>query len=266
MPYQKIILKKEGKISTITLNRPEVLNALDGPMLEEIIDAIQDIEKDPNIWVVVFDSNCKKAFSAGTDVKFVKDYDPWAGRSIGKLLHRTFGAIRTLEKPVIAAIDGLCLGAGLELAISCDILIATDRSQFGLPNINVGIPAIVEAAILLPAIGLFGTKELCFTGKNWDAQRAQKFNLLNSVVPPRRATGRSQALDRPSLQQITPGDGHPEGYHQQVDDHRFGDGDRLLHQHGHFEFYVPGSKRGDERFPGEEESQIHRGLRRGDGK
>jgi len=184
MPYQKIILKKEGKISTITLNRPEVLNALDGPMLEEIIDAIQDIEKDPNIWVVVFDSNCKKAFSAGTDVKFVKDYDPWAGRSIGKLLHRTFGAIRALEKPVIAAIDGLCLGAGLELAISCDILIATDRSQFGLPNINVGIPAIVEAAILLPAIGLFGTKELCFTGKNWDAQRAQKFNLLNSVVPP----------------------------------------------------------------------------------
>jgi len=184
MPYQKIILKKEGKISTITLNRPEVLNALDGPMLEEIIDAIQDIEKDPNIWVVVFDSNCKKAFSAGTDVKFVKDYDPWAGRSIGKLLHRTFGVIRALEKPVIAAIDGLCLGAGLELAISCDILIATDRSQFGLPNINVGIPAIVEAAILLPAIGLFGTKELCFTGKNWDAQRAQKFNLLNSVVPP----------------------------------------------------------------------------------
>ena len=184
MPYQKIILKKEEKTATITLNRPEVLNALDGPMLEEIIDATGDIEKDPNIWVVVFDSNCKKAFSSGTDVKFVKDYDLWAGRSIGKLLHRTFLAIRTLEKPVIAAIDGLCLGAGLELAISCDILIATDRSQFGLPNINVGIPAIVEAAILLPAIGLFGTKELCFTGKNWDAQRAQKFNLLNSVVPP----------------------------------------------------------------------------------
>jgi enoyl-CoA hydratase len=184
MPYQKIILKKEGKISTITLNRPEVLNAFDGPMLEEIIEAIRDIEKDSNIWVVVFDSNCDKAFSSGTDVKFVKDYDPWAGRSIGKLLHRTFGAIRALEKPVIAAIDGLCLGAGLELAISCDILIATDRSKFGLPNINVGIPAIVEAAILLPAIGLFGTKELCFTGKNWDAQRAQKFNLLNSVVAP----------------------------------------------------------------------------------
>lgn len=184
MPYQKIILKKEGKVATITLNRPEVLNALDGPMLEEIIDAIGDIGRDRSIWVAVFDSNCPKAFSSGTDVKYVKDYDPWAGRSIGKLLHQTFGAIRRLEKPVVAAIDGLCLGAGLELAISCDILIATERSQFGLPNINVGIPAIVEAAILLPAIGLFGTKELCFTGKNWDVHRAQKFNLLNSIVPP----------------------------------------------------------------------------------
>jgi len=184
LAYQKIILKKEEKVSTVTLNRPEVLNALDGPMLEEILEAIADIEKDKNVWVVVFNSSSEKAFSSGTDVKYVKDFDPWTGRSIGKLLHRTFGAVRRLEKPVLAAIDGLCLGAGLELALSCDILIATDRSQFGLPNINVGIPAIVEAAILLPAVGLFGTKELCFTGKNWDVHRAQKFNLLNSVVPP----------------------------------------------------------------------------------
>jgi len=70
------------------------------------------------------------------------------------------------------------------LAISGDILIASERSTFGLPNINIGIPAIVEAALLLPAIGLFGTKELCFTGKFWDVERAQTFNLLNSVVPP----------------------------------------------------------------------------------
>ena len=183
MAYEKIILSKEGKMATITLNRPEVLNALDGDILEEIIDAIRDIEKDSGIWVVVLDSNCEKAFSSGIDVGFVKDYDAWSGRLVAKLLHRTFGAVRSLEKPVISAIDGLCLGAGLELAISGDILIASDRSQFGLPNINIGIPAIVEAAILLPAIGLFGTKELCFTGNFWDVERAQKFNLLNSVVP-----------------------------------------------------------------------------------
>lgn len=183
MSYQKIILSKEGKIATITLNRPEVLNALDGEILEEILDAVGDIEKDGAISAAVLDSNCEKAFSSGIDVAFVKDFDPWTGRTIGKLLHRTFGAVRALEKPVISAIDGLCLGAGLELAISGDIMIASDRSRFGLPNINIGIPAIVEAAILLPAIGLFGTKELCYTGKFWDVERAQKFNLLNSVVP-----------------------------------------------------------------------------------
>ena len=183
MSYKKIILSKEGKIATITLNRPEVLNALDQEILEEIIDAIGDIEKDESIWVVVMDSNCERAFCSGIDVAFVKDFEPWKGRFVAKLLHRTFGAVRTLEKPVISSIDGLCLGAGLELAISGDILIASDRSKFGLPNINIGIPAIVEAAILLPAIGLFGTKELCFTGKFWGVERAQKFNLLNSVVP-----------------------------------------------------------------------------------
>jgi enoyl-CoA hydratase len=183
MTYKKIILSKEGKIATITLNRPEVLNALDQEILEEIIDAIGDIEKDKDIWVVVFDSNCEKAFCSGIDVAFVKDFEPWTGRFVAKLLHRTFGAVRTLEKPIISAIDGLCLGAGLELAISGDILIASARSKFGLPNINIGIPAIVEAAILLPAIGLFGTKELCLTGKFWDVNRAQKFNLINSVVP-----------------------------------------------------------------------------------
>ncbi len=184
MPYKKIILAKDGKVATITLNRPEVLNALDDSMLEEIIDATEDIAKDKSIWVVVIDSNCEKAFSSGIDVKFVKDLHPLGGRFSGKLLHKTFGAVRTLEKPVIAAIDGLCLGAGLELAISCDLLIASDRSKFGLPNINVGIPAIVEAAILLPAIGLFGTKELCYTGKFWDTKKADKYNLLNSIVPP----------------------------------------------------------------------------------
>jgi len=184
MPYKKIILSKTGKIATIALNRPEVLNALDADILEEIIHAIGDIEKDSNIRVVILGSNCEKAFSSGIDVGSVKDLDPWTGRSMGKLLHRTFGAVRALEKPVISAIQGQCLGAGLELAISGDILIAAEGSKFGLPNINIGIPAIVEAAILLPAIGLFGTKELCFTGKYWDVERAKEFNLLNSVVAP----------------------------------------------------------------------------------
>jgi enoyl-CoA hydratase/carnithine racemase len=152
-------------------------------MLAEIRAALSEIAADDALRVVVFDSASPRAFSAGINVACVKDLDAWGARRIGQELHATFGAIRTLEKPVIAQIDGLCLGAGLELAISCDILIASDRSQFGLPNIKRGIPAIVEAAILPQAIGIVNTRELAFTGRNWDAAKAERRGLVNAVVP-----------------------------------------------------------------------------------
>ena len=183
--YKTIVYTREPPVATITLNRPEALNAINGEMLQELQDVIRKIEEDKKVVVVVIDSSSERAFSAGTDVFYVKDFGVWEGRKVAKSLHETFGAIRNLEKPIIAAIDGHCLGAGLELALSCDILIATDRSQFGLPNIKVGIPAIVEAAILPQAIGIFGVKELCFTGEFWGAQKAERRGLLNSVVPPK---------------------------------------------------------------------------------
>ncbi len=181
---ETIICQKAPPLGTITLNRPDVLNAINGTMLDEILEAVEDFKTDRTIRVVIVDSACERAFSSGIDVAYVKDLKPWEARLVGKKLHKVFGAIRLLEKPVIVAIDGLCLGAGLELALSCDILIATDRSRFGLPNINVGIPAIVEAAILPQAIGIIGTKELCFTGEFWDAEKAERRGLLNEVVSP----------------------------------------------------------------------------------
>jgi enoyl-CoA hydratase len=183
MTYKTIKYRKEGRIGTITLNRPEVLNALNGEMLKEITNAVQELAGDKEVVVAVLNSACHKAFSSGIDVAYVKDMDSWGARGMGRLLHETFGTCRFIGKPIIASIHGLCLGAGLELALSCDILIASEDARFGLPNINVGIPAIVEAAILPAAIGIFGTKELCYTGELWDVKRAEKFNLLNSVVP-----------------------------------------------------------------------------------
>lgn len=182
MDYKTVIFKRNPPFGEITLNRPEVLNAINNVMLEEIIDIVERCEKDREVRVLIINSNCERAFSSGIDVAYVKDLKLWGARDIGKLLHKAFGAIRLLEKPVIAGIDGLCLGAGLELAISCDILVATERSQFGLPNMNVGIPAIVEAAILVQAVGIFGTKELCYTAENWDAKKAYSRGLLNEVV------------------------------------------------------------------------------------
>ncbi len=183
MKFHTIKYTQKDGIAFITLNRPDVLNALDGRMLEEIKDAMGRFARDETAVVGTFNSACQNAFSSGIDVSFVKDMDPWGARRVGQLLHETFGAIRFTEKPIIASIHGLCLGAGLELALSCDILIASDDAKFGLPNINVGIPAIVEAAILPQAIGIFGAKELCFTGEFWDVKKADKHNLINRIVP-----------------------------------------------------------------------------------
>jgi enoyl-CoA hydratase len=183
MTYQAINYEKKRNLGIITLNRPDVLNALNGQMLEEIRNAVLVLAGDNDVIVAVLNSACERAFSSGIDVAYVKDMDSWGARAMGQLLHETFGTLRFTEKPIIASIHGLCLGAGLELALSCDLLIAAEDARFGLPNINVGIPAIVEAAILPTAIGIFGTRELCYTGEFWDVKRADKFNLLNSIVP-----------------------------------------------------------------------------------
>ncbi|MBI4728196.1 MAG: enoyl-CoA hydratase/isomerase family protein [Acidobacteria bacterium] len=167
----------------ITLARPEVLNAIDARMLTEIRAAVAEAERDPRARVIVVGSASDRAFSAGIDIAYVKDLTGFEAREVGRELHRTFLALRTSEKPVIAAIDGLCLGAGLELAVSCDVCIATDRSRFGLPNINRGIPAIVEAAILPAAIGIQGAREMALTGEFWDAAKAERRGLLHAVVP-----------------------------------------------------------------------------------
>lgn len=183
MEYSTILFTPNPPLARITLNRPQVLNAINGMMLNEIRAALDVSASDHSIRVVILDSIIERAFSAGIDVAYVKDLDAWGARRIGQELHATFGAVRTFEKPVIAQIDGLCLGAGLELALSCDLLIASDRAQFGLPNIQRGIPAIVEAAILPQAIGIVNTRELAFTGRNWDAAKAERRGLVNAVVP-----------------------------------------------------------------------------------
>ncbi len=174
---------KEGRIYRLTLNRPEVLNALSGVMLREIASAVTEAAEDPSITVVVIDSASDRAFSAGIDVAYVKDLVGFEVRDIGRELHRTFLTLRTTEIPIVCSIDGLCLGAGLELAISCDFMIASDRSKFGLPNIDRGIPAIVEAALLPMAVGIQGAREMAYTGEFWNADKAERRGLIQTVVP-----------------------------------------------------------------------------------
>lgn len=181
--FETLRCQSEGPVLRVTLARPEVLNAINGRMLAEVRDTLTLALNDAAVRVVVIDSACEKAFSAGIDVAYVKDLDNFAIREVGRELHRTFLALRVTEKPIIAVVDGLCLGAGLELAISCDMILASERSRFGLPNIHRGIPAIVEAAILPMAVGIQGAREMAYLGEFWDAAKAERRGLVTALAP-----------------------------------------------------------------------------------
>jgi enoyl-CoA hydratase len=181
MKLKTILFEKKANRAVITLDRPDVLNAINGQVLDELETVLNDCNKDPEIRVILLQAAGGKAFCAGIDVEYVKDMSPLESRNIGVRLHDVFYLCRTLSKVIFVVVNGLCLGAGLELAVSCDLIVATEKSKFGLPNINVGIPAIVEAAVLPQAIGIMNTRELCYSGWNWDAQKALARGLINEV-------------------------------------------------------------------------------------
>lgn len=181
MTYETIKCETKDQVLRLTLNRPKVLNALSAEMLHEIDAAARAADEDDAVRVILIDSASDRSFCAGIDVAYVKDMDAFGSRAMGQLLHRTFITLRTITKPVVCQIDGLCLGAGLELALSCDFMIASDKSRFGLPNIHRGIPAIVEAAILPITVGIQATRELCYLGVFWDAEKAERRGLVQQV-------------------------------------------------------------------------------------
>lgn len=191
--YKTILFEKAPPRATILLNDPAVQNALSISMLGEIREALSEIEKDSEMIVCVI-SSVGEHYCSGIHIADVKDMDAMKARKIGKLLHQTFGEIRNLEKPVITAIRGNCLGAGLELALSCDFLIGSKNSQYGFPHMRIGIPSIVEAGILPQAVGIFRAKELYFTAKFWDGERAYREGLLYKCLEDEKIEGEVRDL------------------------------------------------------------------------
>jgi len=182
MDYQDIEFRKEGRAAIVTLNRPQAHNALTTRMLEELEHVLNVIGKDDEVIAVVITGAGTKAFCAGIDLEETVSQDGLGARASGRRIHRTNKAVRMLDKPVIAKVRGLCLGAGLELAVSCDMIIGTEDSRYGLPHMRIGIASIVEAGILPQAIGIFRTKELCFTADFWDGRKAEQVGLINRAV------------------------------------------------------------------------------------
>jgi len=184
LEFKYIIYEKSEGIATITMNRPEALNAFSAEVVSEILQAIEDVKVDESVRVVVLTGAGEKAFSAGADIKAMKGMNALKARELSQMGERLCNALENLEKPVIAAINGYALGGGLEVAMACDIRIASENARMGQTEINIGlIPGWGGTQRLTRLIGATKAKELIFTGKMIDARTAEQLGLVNMVVP-----------------------------------------------------------------------------------
>src|SRR6266540_3837187 len=183
MAYETILLERRGPVTLIRFNRPDKLNAMNSLMKDETIAALGELDADDTVRVVVFTGQGDKAFVAGADINEFKDrtaLDQW------DLYQRPFlyDAVDRFSKPVIAMINGYCLGGGCELALACDIRVASDRAQIGQPEINIGIIPGGGGSQRLPRIvGLGKAMQLVLTGDRIPAAEAHRIGLVDEVVP-----------------------------------------------------------------------------------
>jgi cyclohexa-1,5-dienecarbonyl-CoA hydratase len=179
MANQLIIFEKKEKVARITLNVPP-LNWITIPMLREINDALIDVGKDQTVKLLIFDHAGEKAFSSGVDVA---DHTDDKVEEMIHTFHRTFRLMYEIDIPTVGLVNGVSLGGGCELTSFCDIVLASDRSRLGQPEIAVGVFPPVAAAWFSKIIGLKKTSELLFTGKMIGAQEAKEIGLVNAVFP-----------------------------------------------------------------------------------
>jgi enoyl-CoA hydratase len=182
MVFKNIIIEKNDSIATIWLNRPEVLNALNIETLEELSNAIDELENDGNIHVVVITGK-GKAFIAGADISQMKNMTPLEAKRFAEIGHKILLKIEKSPLPFIAAINGYALGGGCETLMACDICIASKSAILGQPEINLGIhPGFGGTQRLPRLVGKMIAKELLLTGKNISADEAFRIGLINAVV------------------------------------------------------------------------------------
>jgi len=183
MQLQTIIYEKKDSMSWITLNRPQNLNAQNDTLRAELIQVLEDSRNDDDIRIIVVTGAGEKAFSAGADISEFPKRTP-ADILRGKGAVRAVELLREIPKPVIAMVNGYALGGGCELAMACDIVIASENAQFGQTEVRVGvIPGAGGTQILPRLIGEKKAKELVFTGNRITAKEALELGLVNKVVP-----------------------------------------------------------------------------------
>jgi enoyl-CoA hydratase len=191
----KNIIFDKAAIATLTVNRPNALNALNREVLEEIARVIREVRHDPAVRVLIVTGAGDKAFVAGADIAAMAKMSAVDGLDFSRLGHRVMESFEDLPIPVIAAVNGFALGGGLELALACDLIVASDKARFGQPEINLGlIPGFGGTQRLPHRIGHNKARELIMTGEMFDAKTALELGLANQVVAPGELTETTRKL------------------------------------------------------------------------
>jgi len=182
MAHENILVETRGRVGLVRLNRPNALNALNDALMNELGEALAKFDADEGVGAIVI-TGSDKAFAAGADIGAMKDFS-YMDVYKGEYITRNWERIRSIRKPVIAAVAGYALGGGCELAMSCDIIIAADSAKFGQPEIKLGIIPGAGGTQRLPrAVGKAKAMDLILTGRTMDAAEAERAGLVSRVVP-----------------------------------------------------------------------------------
>jgi len=183
MPFKDLIIEKEDGITIVKLNRPDVLNSLRGGTFNELERALDDLTSEEDERAMIITGEGDRAFSAGGDVKALLNMTSIEAASFSNMTHRILDKMENTPKPIIAAVNGLALGAGCDLAVACDLIVASEKAVFGEPPTGLGITTPFGGTQRLPRIiGPKRAKQLFFTGESIDAETALSFGLVNKVV------------------------------------------------------------------------------------
>lgn len=184
MSESTVLVAADAGVATLTINRPAALNALNSTVLVELDQAVTALSADPSIRAVVLTGAGAKSFVAGADIVEMSGYGPQAARRFASLGHRVLGALEALPIPVIAAVNGFCLGGGCELALACDLIYASDTARFGQPEVNLGLmPGFGGTQRLARRVGAARAAELIYTARQVKADEALRIGLVLDVVP-----------------------------------------------------------------------------------
>lgn len=182
MDYQTLLVETHDGVGLITLNRPQVMNALNDTLMDELGVALTEFDRNATIGAIVITGN-DKAFAAGADIAAMQNLS-YIDAYCNDFITRNWEALRRVRKPVIAAVAGFALGGGCELAMMCDIIIAADNAKFGQPEIKLGILPGAGGTQRLPrAVGKAKAMELCLTARMMDALEAERAGLISRIVP-----------------------------------------------------------------------------------